>query len=200
MDKRIIGLTGGIATGKTIVANYLATAKNIPIFDADIYARDAVAIGSPILRAIAGRYGQEILLPDGSLNREQLGAIIFTQSDERQWVESLIHPYVVRRFQEAMDKSPSPTLVLVIPLLFEAQMTDLVTEIWVVWCSQSQQLQRLMQRNNLTPQQAQTRINSQLSLEEKASRANVVLDNSSTPASVCKQVDIALAMTTTNKL
>lgn len=200
MVKRIIGLTGGIATGKTIVANYLATAKNIPIFDADIYARDAVAIGSPILRAIAGRYGQEILLPDGSLNREQLGAIIFTQEDERQWVESLIHPYVVHRFQEAMDKSPSPTLVLVIPLLFEAQMTDLVTEIWVVRCSESQQLQRLMQRNNLTPEQAQTRINSQLSLEEKAARANVVLDNSSTLASVCKQVDIALAMTTTNKL
>lgn len=200
MDKRIIGLTGGIATGKTTVANYLATAKNIPILDADIYARDAVAIGSPILQAIAQRYGKHILLPDGSLNREQLGAIIFTQEDERQWVERLIHPYVVHRFQEAMVKSPSPTLVLVIPLLFEAQMTHLVTEIWVVRCSQLQQLQRLMQRNNLTPEQAQARINSQLSLEEKAARATVVLDNSYTQESLCKQVDMALAMTTTNKL
>ncbi|TVP55674.1 MAG: dephospho-CoA kinase [Nodularia sp. (in: Bacteria)] len=194
MNKRIIGLTGGIATGKTTVANYLASAYNLPIFDADIYARDAVAVGSPILSAIAQRYGQQILLPDGSLNREKLGAIIFPQTDERHRVESLIHPYVVDRFEQAIAQSPSQTLLLVIPLLFEAQMTDLVTEIWVVRCSELQQLQRLMQRNHLTPEQAQARINSQLSLAEKAARATVVLDNSSTPESLLKEVDVALAM------
>ena len=98
MNKRIIGLTGGIATGKTTVANYLASAYNLPVFDADIYARDAVAVGSPILSAIAQRYSKEILLPDGSLNREKLGTIIFAQPEERHWIESLIHPYVVERF------------------------------------------------------------------------------------------------------
>ncbi|MDB9326333.1 dephospho-CoA kinase [Nodularia spumigena CS-590/02] len=195
MNKRIIGLTGGIATGKTTVANYLASAYNLPVFDADIYARDAVAVGSPILSAIAQRYSKEILLPDGSLNREKLRTIIFAQPEERHWIESLIHPYVVERFEQAIiAKSSSQTLLLVIPLLFEAQMTDLVTEIWVVRCSELQQLQRLIQRNHLTPIQAQARINSQLSLSEKAARANVVLDNSSTLESLLKQVDVAFAM------
>jgi dephospho-CoA kinase len=192
MTQRIIGLTGGIATGKTTVANYLASAHNLPIFDADIYARDAVSLGSPILDAIAGRYGQEILLPDGSLNRPKLGEIIFQNQDERHWVESLIHPYVRDRFLKAIAESTSPILVLVIPLLIEVQMTNLVTEIWVVICSESQQLQRLMERNHLTLEQAQARINSQLSLKEKAAIADVVLDNSSSLDALLKQVDIAL--------
>ncbi|MEA5579788.1 dephospho-CoA kinase [Nodularia harveyana UHCC-0300] len=194
MDKRLIGLTGGIATGKTTVANYLASAYHLPILDADIYARDAVAIGSPILNTIAQRYGEDILLADGSLNREKLGTIIFAHPDERHWLEALIHPDVLYRFREAIATSSAPTLILVIPLLFEAQMTDLGTEIWVVRCSESQQLQRLIQRNHLTPEQAQARIHSQLSLETKAARATVVLDNSSTPESLLKQVDDAFTM------
>ncbi|WP_414530801.1 dephospho-CoA kinase [Nodularia chucula] len=196
MEKRIIGLTGGIATGKTTVANYLASAYNLPILDADIYARDAVALGSPILNAIAQRYTEDILLADGSLNRQKLGEIIFAQPDERQWLEDLIHPDVLSRFQEAIAKSAAPTLILAIPLLFEAQMTDLVTEIWVVRCSELQQLQRLIQRNHLTEAQAQARIHSQLSLEAKAARAHVVLDNSSTPELLLKQVDVALTQNT----
>ncbi len=196
MNKRIIGLTGGIATGKTTVANYLASAYNLPIFDADIYARDAVAVGSPILKAIAQRYGQEIVLPDSSLNREKLGEIIFTQPDERHWVENLIHPDVVHRFEQAIAQSSSQTLILVIPLLFEAQMTNLVTEIWVVYCSELQQLQRLIQRNHLTPEQAQTRINSQLSLSKKAARADITLNNSSTPESLLQQIDVAITINT----
>ena len=93
---------------------------------------------------------------------------------------------------KAIAESSSQTLVLVIPLLFEAQMTNLVTEIWVVYCSESQQLQRLIQRNHLTTEQAQARINSQLSIEEKVSRADIVLDNTSTLETLLKQVDVAL--------
>ncbi|MBH8554708.1 dephospho-CoA kinase [Nostocaceae cyanobacterium CENA357] len=196
--KRIIGLTGGIATGKTTVANYLASAYNLPILDADIYARDAVTIGSPILDAIAQRYGEQILLPDGNLNRQKLGEVIFERQDERNKIEELIHPYVGDRFQEAIAQSSAQTLVLVIPLLFEAKMTHLVTEIWVVRCSESQQLQRLIQRNHLSQEQAQARINSQLSIEEKASRADVVLDNSSTPETLLDQVDVALDLKSIN--
>ena len=192
MTKRLIGLTGGIATGKTTVANYLASAYNLPILDADIYARDAVSVGSPILSAIAQRYGEQILLPDGSLNRQKLGEVIFQHPDERNWIEGLIHPYVGDRFLDAIAQSSSPTLVLVVPLLFEAQMTNLVTEVWVVYCSESQQLQRLIQRNHLTTEQAQARINSQLSIEEKVSRADIVLDNTSTLETLLKQVDLAL--------
>jgi dephospho-CoA kinase len=189
MSKRIIGLTGGIATGKTTVANYLVSAYNLPILDADIYARDAVAVGSPILAAIAQRYGTEILLPDGNLNRQKLGEIIFQQPEERHWLDSVIHPYVGDRFRQAINAISAPTIVLVIPLLFEAQMTNLVTEIWVVRCSKSQQLQRLMQRNYLTQEQAQARINSQLSIDKKAELADVVLDNSSTTAALIPQID-----------
>ncbi|MBW4646616.1 MAG: dephospho-CoA kinase [Goleter apudmare HA4340-LM2] len=188
MPKRIIGLTGGIATGKTTVADYLASAYHWPILDADIYARDAVALGSPILAAIAQRYGTEILLSDGNLNRQKLGEIIFNYPDERHWLDSLIHPGVGDRFLKAIAQISAPTIVLVIPLLFEAQMTNLVTEIWVVHCSESQQLQRLMQRNHLTQEQAQARINSQLSIEKKAELADVVLDNSSTTAALIKQI------------
>jgi dephospho-CoA kinase len=192
MTKKIIGLTGGIATGKTTIANYLADAYNLPILDADIYAREAVCVGSPILDAIATRYGKQILLPNGNLDRQKLGEIIFKNPKERTWIENLIHPYVRDRFLAEIQASTVETLVLVVPLLFEAGMTDLVTEIWVVWCSQQQQLTRLMQRNHLTFEQAQARIHSQMPIAEKAARADVVLDNSSTLEALLKQVDAAL--------
>ncbi|MEH1788547.1 MAG: dephospho-CoA kinase [Nostoc sp.] len=195
MPKRIIGLTGGIATGKTAVTNYLASVYNLPILDADIYAREAVSLGSPILGAIAQRYGEQILLPDGSLNRQKLGEIIFNRQDERNWIDNLIHPDVRDRFLKAIAQSSSQILVSVVPLLFEAGMTDLVTEIWIVRCSQEQQLQRLIQRNHLNREQAQARINSQLSIEEKVAHADVVLDNSSTLEVLLKQVDVALKPT-----
>ncbi|MDZ8033341.1 dephospho-CoA kinase [Nostoc sp. DedSLP04] len=198
MTKRIIGLTGGIATGKTTVTNYLASTYNLPILDADIYAREAVSLGSPILDAIAQRYGEQILLPDGSLNRQKLGEIIFNRQDERNWIDNLIHPDVRDRFLKAIAQSSSQILVLVVPLLFEAGMTDLVTEIWVVRCSQEQQLQRLIQRNHLNVKQARARINSQLSIEEKVAHADVVLDNSFTLEILLKQIDVALATTSSN--
>jgi dephospho-CoA kinase len=192
MTKRIIGLTGGIATGKTTVANYLASAYNLSIFDADIYAKDAVSVGSPILQEIAQRYGEQILLADGNLNRQKLGEIIFHSTNERNWVEAVIHPYVQDRFLKAIALSPAQILVLVIPLLFEAGITQLVTEIWVVICSEQQQLARLRQRNNLTLEQAQARINSQMPIAEKASRANVLLDNSSTLEALLQQIEAAI--------
>jgi dephospho-CoA kinase len=192
MTKHIIGLTGGIATGKTTVANYLASAYNLPILDADIYAREAVSVGSPILLEIAQRYGKQILLADGNLNRQKLGEIIFNNQEERNWVEGLIHPYVGDRFLEEIAVSSAQTLVLVVPLLFEAGMTHLVTEIWVVSCSEQQQLERLMQRNNLTLEQAQARIISQMPITEKIARADVVLDNSSTLEVLLKQIDTAI--------
>ncbi|GAA6619179.1 dephospho-CoA kinase [Scytonema sp. NUACC26] len=191
MIKHIIGLTGGIATGKSTVANYLASACNVPVLDADIYAREAVSIGSPILQAIAQRYGEQILLADGSLNRQKLGEIIFNNQEERKWVENSIHPYVRDRFLQEIAISPAQILVLVVPLLFEARMTDLVTEIWVVSCSEEQQLERLMQRNKLTLEEAQARIHSQMPIAEKAAKANVVLDNSSTLERLTKQVEQA---------
>ena len=191
--KRIIGLTGGIATGKTTVANYLADAYNLPILDADIYAREAVAINSPLLEQIVKRYGeQKILLADGSLNRQKLGEIIFNHQEERLWIDNLLHPYVGDRLYVEIKETSAQTIILVVPLLFEAQMTDLVTEIWVVNCSPKQQLERLIERNKLTPEEAQARISSQMPLKEKVKKADIVLDNNSNVEKLLQQVDIAI--------
>ncbi|MFN7851441.1 dephospho-CoA kinase [Anabaena sp. AL09] len=192
MTKNLIGLTGGIATGKSTVANYLATTYNLPILDADIYARDAVSLGSPILSQIAEKYGTEIILSDGNLNRSKLGEIIFHQPEERYWVERVIHPYVRSCFAKAINESSANTLILVIPLLFEANLENLVNQIWVVSCSPQQQQQRLIERNNLTAEQAAARINSQLPIAEKIARADVVLDNSGNLESLLQQIDKVL--------
>jgi dephospho-CoA kinase len=192
MTKNLIGLTGGIATGKSTVANYLATTYNLPILDADIYARDAVSVGSPILSQIAEKYGTEIILSDGNLHRAKLGEIIFNQPEERDWVERVIHPYVRSCFDKAIKESSANTLILVIPLLFEANLENLVNQIWVISCSPQQQQQRLIERNNLTPEQAAARINSQLPIAEKIARADVVLDNSANLESLLQQIDKVL--------
>lgn len=101
---RIIGLTGGIGSGKTTVSHYLATTYQLPVLDADTYARVTVQLGSPVLKAIAERYGSDILLPDGTLNRQQLGQIVFSSPDERRWLEQQIHPYV----RDRLTAKPPP--------------------------------------------------------------------------------------------
>ncbi|WP_442786420.1 dephospho-CoA kinase [Leptothoe sp. PORK10 BA2] len=193
MTQRIIGLTGGIATGKTTVSDYLATTHQLPILDADVYARAAVAAGSPILATLSQRYGSTILLPDGTLNRPQLGTIIFNDPTEKQWVEQQIHPFVRQQFtQVSHNYPPSQTLVYAIPLLFEANLTHLVSEIWVVSCRPEQQQQRLLARNHLSPAEAQARILNQLPLTEKIAQAHQVLDNSSDKPALYQQIDKAL--------
>jgi len=174
------------------VSNYLANTHQLPVLDADIYAREAVQLGSPVLSKIAERYAG-IQLPDGTLNRKRLGEIVFSNPTERQWLEQQIHPYVRSRFESELNRLVAPTIVLVIPLLIEAGMTDLVSEIWVVSCSPEQQLQRLIERDRLSLEQAQYRLNSQLPIEEKIARADVVLNNSSTREALLKQVDLALS-------
>ncbi|MBO1349478.1 MAG: dephospho-CoA kinase [Hormoscilla sp. GUM202] len=188
--KRIIGLTGGISTGKTTVSNYLADVYKLPVLDADVYARNAVQPGSPVLEKIAARYGSNILLPDGTLDRPQLGEIIFRNPSERQWLENIIHPEVRDRFLAAIHQL-SETIVLVVPLLFEARMTDLATEIWVVSCDRQQQIDRLMQRNALSVEQAEARINAQMPIEKKCQQADIILDNSSSIEMLLRQVDAA---------
>jgi dephospho-CoA kinase len=196
--KRIIGLTGGIGTGKTTVSNYLADTYHLPILDADIYAREAVQTGSSVLNQIITRYGEQVQFPDRTLNRKRLGEIIFPNPEERQWLEQQIHPYVRDRIESQLSILESPTVIVVIPLLFEANMTDLVTEIWVVCCSVEQQIQRIRERDRLSLEQTQSRLHSQLPLAEKVARADVVLDNSSTRDSLLQQVDRALMRTRTN--
>jgi dephospho-CoA kinase len=191
MSQRIIGLTGGIGSGKSIVSDYLATKYDVPILDADDYAKEAVSTDSPILEKIKQRYGNQILHSDGTLNRSRLGEIIFNQPTEKKWLEKQIHPAVRQKIETALSQLQSSCIVVVIPLLFEAKMTDLVTETWVVYCSPQQQLERVMKRDQLSEKDARSRIDSQLSLEEKVALADVVIDNSGTVNELYQQVDQA---------
>lgn len=199
---QVIGLTGGVGMGKTTVSDYLATRYQIPILDADIYARQAVEPGSIVLEEIVERYGSGILLPDGSLNRRRLGEIIFQSPPERLWLEQRIHPYVRDRLETELKQLADQgcsTAAIAVPLLFEARMTDLVTEIWVVYCAKQQQIERLLKRDRLTLKQAQARIDSQMAIEKKTRRADVVLDNSASLENLLKQVDQAMHRSETNK-
>jgi len=198
-SQRVIGLTGGIGMGKTTVSNYLADSHHLTVLDADLFAREAVAPESPILTAISERYGSGILLADGALDRKRLGDIVFSSPAERLWLEQQIHPYVRDRLEHALHTPPlnnptlHPILVVVIPLLFEARMTDLVTETWVVQCPEAQQLNRIMQRDGLTLEQAQMRLSSQMAIQKKAARADVILDNATDLIYLYQQIDRAIA-------
>ncbi|NJN30487.1 MAG: dephospho-CoA kinase [Synechococcales cyanobacterium RM1_1_8] len=191
--QRKIGLTGGIASGKTTVAEHLATVHGLPILDADCYARLAVEPGGGIWQRILDRYGAEILLPEPApapLDRARLGTIVFGDVAERRWLEAQIHPDVAGQFDRAIAALPqAPILILVIPLLFEANLTHRVTETWVVNCTAEQQRQRLIARNGLSPAEADARIAAQMPLAEKCDRADVVLDNSHSRADLLRQVD-----------
>ncbi len=192
-QRRIIGLTGGIATGKSTVSDYLTQRYGLPVLDADVYARAAVAKESEILGVISDRYGSQILSSDGNLNRPRLGQIIFNDATEKTWIEQQIHPFVRSQFETLTATFlPSQTLVYSIPLLFEANLTHLVTEVWVVTCGATQQKERLMARNQLSATEAQSRIDAQMSLEEKCKRADYTLDNSGSKDYLFTQIDLML--------
>lgn len=191
-SQRLIGLTGGIATGKTTVSNYLSNKYNLPILDADLYAREATAAGSTILENIFRRYGDEVKLSDGNLDRLALGEIVFNDPQEKQWLETQIHPFVRDRFSQELSKISTSAVVLSIPLLFEANLTGLVTEIWVVGCDRSLQIRRLQQRNNLTVSQAESRIDSQMPLKQKIALADLVLNNDGSLEQLFTQIDTAI--------
>ncbi|WP_055077238.1 dephospho-CoA kinase [Pseudanabaena sp. 'Roaring Creek'] len=190
MQQRIIGITGGIATGKTTVSDYLRDTYGLPILDADLYARNAL-VGDR-LRKLQERYGKLIFDDRGNIDRRKLGAIVFDSASELQWLEGLIHPYVREcLISEAKSREPS-TVIMVIPLLFEANMETLVTETWAIACDPQQQLQRLMSRSHLSETEAIQRIASQMSQAEKIELADVVITNSANPEDLFLQVDLAL--------
>ncbi len=200
-SKTIVGITGGIASGKSTVANYLSQTKGVSILDADLLARVAVDPGTPGLAAIQARFGPDVLLESGELNRGSLAEIIFNNPEARHWLENLIHPVVRKQLIVQADQflKQESRIVMVIPLLFEAQMTDLVDQVWVVTVSEAVQCQRLMGRNHLTVAQAQARIRSQMPLAEKVQLADVVLDNNGPLAELVPQIDQAWENLITSK-
>jgi dephospho-CoA kinase len=187
--KRIIGLTGGIATGKTIVSSYIEQNFNVPILDADIYAKDAIKNNSNVFNLIQERYGKNICLESGELDYRKLGNILFNDLKQKEWLENKIHPYVKQIFTKEVKKSKAKTIILDIPLLFESKLTFLVTEIWIVYCNQQEQLKRLINRNSLTRKEGITRIKNQFLFKDKINKADYILDNSSTIRNLYVQIN-----------
>ncbi|MGD8992879.1 MAG: dephospho-CoA kinase [Desulfobacterales bacterium] len=179
----VIGLTGGIATGKSTVSAIFTKAGAV-IIDADHIARAVVKKGLPAYREIVHRFGSEILLPNGEINRTLLGDIIFNDHQKKQLLNSIVHPHVseeVNRQVKQIQKShPNAVIVLDIPLLIETGMHDDLSEIIVVYTPQDIQIQRLMQRDNISEADALARVQSQMSIERKKKQASIVIDNSGT--------------------
>lgn len=187
----VLGITGGIASGKSTVSQYFSE-RNIPIIDADIVAREVVEIGTPGLSAIVASFGQEVLLEDGSLNRKKLGDIIFKDSDKRTLLNALLKEFIDQRIHELIcyyRKETTPLVILDIPLLFEAGYEEMVDEVMLVFVSKEQQLDRLMARNDLTVEEAKARINSQMPLQDKTLLSDTIIDNNGTRDNTVKQLD-----------
>ena len=178
--QRRIGLTGGIASGKSTVGRWLE-ALGWPVLDADHFARDAIGPGQPQTLAVLERYGEVVAIDGCAINRAALGRIVFTDASERAWLEQLIHPVVRERFDQALDAlEDEPAVVLMIPLLIEAGLTGLCSEIWLVDCDEQQQLARMMQRDGLDAVQARARLGAQWPLARKRPLADRLIDNRGT--------------------
>lgn len=185
----VLGLTGGIATGKSTVVKTFRE-YGFPIVDGDQVAREIVEIGQPALAAIEAEFGKEVLLPDGGLDRKKLGQIIFTHPEKRQVLDQLLDPFLRKAILEKIiaRKHESRLVVVDIPLLFEAGYTDNIDEIATVYVPEDIQLQRLMQRDDLSEVEAKKRIASQWPMEEKKAKSQIIFDNQGTIAETKAQV------------
>lgn len=178
----IIGLTGSIASGKSTVSTMLEE-RGFPIVDADKIARLVVEPGTPVIKEIQKTFGEEIILEDGSLNREKLGALVFGNAQNREKLNAIIHPAIRIEMLRQKDEhlaNGEKTIIMDIPLLFESNLQSFVEKIIVVTVTPEIQKQRLMERNELTEQEAMVRIQSQMPLETKEAGADAILNNDGT--------------------
>lgn len=194
---RIVGLTGGIASGKSTVAGLLEK-LGARVIDADKLAREVVRPGEPAWQEIVDWLGPDILLPDRTLSRERIARLVFSDSQARSRLEAITHPAIRRCVKQAVaaaKEQGAAVVVLDIPLLFEVGWTEMMDEIWVVYVDQSTQEARLMDRDRMTLRDALSRIASQMSLAEKARLATTVIDNSKDFAYTKEQVEVAWQQT-----
>lgn len=176
----VAGLTGGIASGKSTVAEVLRRCGAV-IIDADCIARRIVDPGQPAWQEIRAVFGEAICRPDGQIDRDALGRVVFGDADLRRRLEAITHPRVgaeiAAQLQRAARQRPDGVVIMDIPLLFETGRTEGLAEIIVVYVPQGIQRQRLMQRNGFDNEQAEARIRSQMPLEQKVRKATLVIDN-----------------------
>lgn len=186
----VIGLTGGIACGKSMISAYLAQ-KGIPVIDGDLVARQIVEPGTKGLAQIVDTFGAEYLHADGTLNRAMLGSRVFADKEALQQLNAITKPLLLEAFKTQINALHAhPMIVLDVALLLEDHdYKELADQVWVVTVSPVQQLARLMKRNSYTVEEAQNRINAQMSNEERIQYADVVIDNNGTMSETIAQVD-----------
>lgn len=174
-----IGLTGGIASGKSTVSRMLRE-LGAPVIDADAIVHRLQAPGTPVTLAIAAEFGPDIIRPDGALDRAALGRIVFADKEARSRLEAIVHPAVRRQMQdeaEAYRRQGHPAAVLDVPLLIEGGLHRTVDRVWLVYVDRETQLARLMARDGLSRAEAELRAAAQMSLEEKRAFADLIIDN-----------------------
>lgn len=177
---RVIGLTGGIATGKSSVASFF-TEHGVPVIDADQLARDAVLPGTLALERIITLFGSEILTSDGTLDRKLVRNLIFSDTGKRHQLEKILHPAIRKMSEECIAAAAAAghhRLVYMAPLLIEAGATDRVNTVWVVTVRPEIQMERLMKRDAISWEEAEQIIATQMPLAEKERYGSVVIDNS----------------------
>lgn len=185
-----IGVTGGIASGKSTVARAFA-AYGIPWVDADDVAREVVEPGEPALAEITARYGNKVLTKDGRLNRRALREIVFRDSTERHWLESVTHPRIRQRLLECLQRmraSAAPYHLLISPLLFESGQHELADRTLAIDIPESLQISRTTSRDDVDEAQARAIIAAQMSRSERLARADDIIDNSGDPQALERQV------------
>lgn len=189
---RVIGLTGGIASGKSTVSKQLREEFGAVILDADAIAYEMANPGEALWNAFIARYGKErVTFADGTLDRSAVAEIVFRDEKERRWMDDTAHPLIRQRLLDQLDackKAGNSVAVLDLPLLYEAGWETIPDEVWVVCVDEETQLRRLMKRNAFSRDTALARIAAQMPLEEKRRRADVVIDNSGTKAETRAQV------------
>jgi dephospho-CoA kinase len=187
---RVLGLTGGIGSGKSAVGLMFAQ-LGADLVEADQLARDVVVPGQPALEEIVRTFGPDILLPDGRLNRSKLASIIFADPAARARLNAITHPRIRERMDaEVAARTALPgLLILDIPLLYENERTDTVEGVIVVWVDPETQLRRLTQRDGLSADEARRRIAAQMPLDEKRARADHVIDNTGSREQTRRQVE-----------
>ena len=186
----IIGVTGGIASGKSTVANAFA-ALGAPWVDADDVAREVVEPGEPALEAIAERFGREALNEDGTLNRRALREIVFADAGERRWLESVTHPRIRERLIEHLARlqaSDSPYVLLVSPLLFESGQSEMTDRTLVIDVPEALQIARTAARDDVDEAQARAIVAAQMPRAERLARADDVLENGGSEAAMRRRV------------
>lgn len=193
----IIGITGGMASGKTTVSNFLKT-KGYKVIDADKIARDIVNIGENSYIEILNFFGDEILNQDKTINRKSLGTKIFNNKECRDKLNAITHPYIMDQInKEISENTKEKILFLDIPLLFEVYESIvnsgiMIDEIWLIYCDQETQIKRLMKRDNISYKDAKTRINSQMDIERKTNLADRVIDNTKREEDLIENIEKAI--------